>query len=529
MKIKNISIILLVLTLMLFFLLVCFNDSKRLSDLNVTNEEWNDIIKERKETKKDLLIYIKFNDYKLFFDKTKNSWFYSIIDSSKSKYNPYIKYGSYKNAKIAFKNIEINDDLIGNNKSLEFIVYNDNEYRIYTIICTLLPLMNINYDFDNDITNNAANMKMELFDNRKNASQRTIKSSGKIKTRGSTAKLYPKKSYNISLDQISLGNNKRDNNISLLGMRKDDDWILYAAYNDQEKVGNIFASNLWFESCADDNKFNIKNGMEYKYIELFINNEYWGIYALGFPIDSKQLRIDKDEYIFKKIGWDSSEVNDLNTTITMSGYEMKGHSKNQNDGWKILKNYYITLRNSKNVNELYNVSDIDNVIDYYLFNNFIQGYDNPNGMSLKNVFISFKKYKNNYVALYTPWDMDFTFGNLWIDSPNANLTKKYSIDPTENVIFQLNSIYYLQQLNDKNIDKLIKEKYKKLRSDGWSEMKIDMIIDKLENDIYNSGAFLRDKSRWPNGNYNNAEERLGRFKEYIHERLRYLDKYVEEL
>ena len=87
----------------------------------------------------------------------------------------------------------------------------------------------------------------------------------------------------------------------------------------------------------------------------------------------------------------------------------------------------------------------------------------------------------------------------------------------------------MQQLNDKNIDKLIKEKYKKLRSDGWSEMKIDMIIDKLENDIYNSGAFLRDKSRWPNGNYNNAEERLGRLKEYIHERLRYLDKYVEEL
>ena len=107
-----------------------------------------------------------------------------------------------------------------------------------------------------------------------------IFSDGNIHVRGRTAQTYPKKGYRISLIQESLGGNTRPNHVSLLGMRQDDDWLLYAAYNDQEKIRNVFSSNLWKYTCATDNAQGMDIGMEYRYLELFVNGEYWGLYAL---------------------------------------------------------------------------------------------------------------------------------------------------------------------------------------------------------------------------------------------------------
>ena len=89
--------------------------------------------------------------------------------------------------------------------------------------------------------------------------------------------------------------------------RTDGEWLLYSAYNDQERIRNVFSSNLWFTGNAGANRFGIKNGMEYRYLELFLNGEYWGLYALGYPLDSKQMQPETDSravkniYMFKKI------------------------------------------------------------------------------------------------------------------------------------------------------------------------------------------------------------------------------------
>ena len=50
-------------------------------------------------------------------------------------------------------------------------------------------------------------------------------------------------SYKISLKQVSLGGNIRNNHVSL-GMEQDDDWILCAAYNDPERMRNTFSVYL---------------------------------------------------------------------------------------------------------------------------------------------------------------------------------------------------------------------------------------------------------------------------------------------
>ena len=69
--------------------------------------------------------------------------------------------------------------------------------------------------------------------------------------------------------------------------RIDDDWILTSMYSDYEKIRNVFSMNLWHEISELSN--------EYRYVEVYINNNYHGLYALTYPIDNKTFKLKKDE------------------------------------------------------------------------------------------------------------------------------------------------------------------------------------------------------------------------------------------
>lgn len=530
---KIAQFLLIIITfLLLYFVIFISGDKYKYEDLFINETKWNNIIESKKYNNDLKITNIKFNNYDLFLSN--NTWYYSIIEKSSNAYNPIITYKTDKSSKVYILENKITEKSIENNEKIKLIVYNDSEYNIYNIICTTLPILNINYDSnkilekDNDIK-----MDMYLFDNRYNASQRTILSEGLIQLRGNTSLVYPKVGYKLSLTKESLGDNKRNNNISLLGMRQDDDWILYSGYNDQEKIRNVFSSKLWYDSCASNNNFGIKNGTEYKYVELFFNNEYWGLYALGMPIDEKTIDLQKDvnqnydEYLFKKVTWERSEINILsNPSNTLAGYNLV--NSDDNKAWDLLTNYYKTLITTQDNESLYHINDINNAIDAYLFLNFVQGTDNTRDDSIRNCFISFKKYNNQYIALYTPWDLDITFGNLWY-LYNKNLTTEYGNSVDSNTIIQLNTVYYLIQLNDLNITTLLKERYNELRNTYWNNEYIYDILDNYESNIYYSGAFLRDMERWPDGNYNKPEDKLTNFKNYISERLKYMDIYIDNL
>ena len=136
-------------------------------------------------------------------------------------------------------------------------------------------------------------LQMQLFDDRSNCSERNICSDGTIHLSGDSTKYFAPKGYRISLISNRKNGNVDSNKCNLLGMGKDDDWLLYAGYNAQEKIRHVFSTNLWKYSCATDNSLALNVGPEYQYIELFIDNEYYGLYALGYPLDEKQFNIKK--------------------------------------------------------------------------------------------------------------------------------------------------------------------------------------------------------------------------------------------
>ncbi len=489
---KKELVIIIILTIFIVLISLyfgIFSSSRYVSNL-IDNDKWNEIIKTH-EKSEDLIKNLKFDNELLLYDSS-GMYFYSLIN-----YEPNIYYKSVgKHAKVAFKKT-ITDELIENNEALEMLIYTKDKYDVKSIIVTKLPILNLTYSSDD--LDEYVDMKFSMFDNEISAK---IEEHGLIKYRGASTLIFPKKSFRITLD----------NSYNILGLRDDEDLILYAAYNDQEKIRNAFSSELWYSINGVGNT--------YKYIELFINNEYEGLYAISYPIDEKALKIDKfNDISFRKYGWEA-ESKSLKDGY-MKEYELVTEVDDTIAQTKLL-NFYDVYFNSNDLDKLYGLIDVDNAIDIFLFYNLIQGEDNANDYDFKNTFMTFINDK----VLYTPWDLDLTFGNGF-NKNQINLTNMYYYKPSDNFIMKLNPIYKIKKL-DVNINKSIINRYTYLRKTVWSEDSIDKIITEYEKDIYNSGAFLRDMNRWENGNFNNPKLKLSKFKDYVFERLIYMDKYVAE-
>ena len=73
------------------------------------------------------------------------------------------------------------------------------------------------------------------------------------------------------------------------------------------------------------------------------------------------------------------------------------------------------------------------------------------------------------------------------------------------------------------------DRYRELRAGAWSEQAILEQLDNYEAQIFDSGAYVRDRERWVNGSYVETRTRLSGFKRYVLARLEAMDEYYESL
>lgn len=529
---KRIGMTLMLISGILAVYLICFlGNPVRLEDISVDAEQLAALVGSRQTGDSSILEALYFDGQQLMLDTSTDTFYYSLVEGSKGAYNPCVKKQSAsKEVSVVMPDAPITAEDVRENRTLRLIAYDAKNYYEYSLKCTTLPLMNIECDAEIGAENVPAHMT--LFDNSRGAAQKFTESDGNIHVRGKSTSAYPKKGYKLSLTKESLADNVRLNKVSLLGMRQDDDWILYAAYNDPEKIRNVFSSSLWKNTCAGDNALGIDNGMEYQYLELFINHEYWGLYALGYPVDELQLGIDasENERLYKKGTWDTEEQILSKSEMAVAGYETK---ESDEDEWELLKQYYATLHSEwENAQSMYEGIDIDNAIDMYLFINLIQGIDHVGAIdshSIKNMYLSFYNRGGKKTVLYTPWDMDITWGLQWTGDAETNLVKPYGIKSSQNTVMGLGNLPALILTGDDEIWDLILTKYWTLRKELWSEENISKMLDGFEEDIYFSGAYARDMERWPDGSYWDAEKGLMDFRAYVADRLLETDDYYRRL
>jgi len=101
-----------------------------------------------------------------------------------------------------------------------------------------------------------------------------------IELRGQSSQSFAKKSYAVELR--GQGGGKRD--AALLGMPADDDWILYAAYNDKTLMRNVVA----YDTARRLGRW----AAQTRFVELTLNGRFEGVYVLMERIELNAARVD---------------------------------------------------------------------------------------------------------------------------------------------------------------------------------------------------------------------------------------------
>lgn len=341
-----------------------------------------------------------------------------------------------------------------------------------------------------------------------------------IEIRGGTSQNYPKVSYDIELWETDNGSSSRDE--SLLGLRNDDDWILDAMYIGLSLSRNLFGMKIW-ESIGNaihmtdepDAKLSQTGG----FIELFINNEYMGIYSLNEQIDRKQLDIKKNGgLLYKSVEWTDETmfkaINQLpDESKYWSGYELKYPDELNSTNWLALTNLIHLIAYATDeefILEISDLLDLNNAIDYYLFINLIQAEDNWG----KNMYLF--RYDEGYQISFTPWDLDITFGNK---------NTQWSINSPDDWILTNRLFNRLFQLNVDNYKDRVKYRWNEIL-ESIDSVNLYEYLDTNKANLINSNAIVRNKQKWEM--IVDFESEIESLKSWLDMRIIFLDNHINE-
>ena len=344
-----------------------------------------------------------------------------------------------------------------------------------------------------------------------------------FKIRGTSSQQYDKKSYRVELWADETGTVMADT--TFLGLRSDDDWNLEAMWAQPLRLRDKVANELWMEMYQlpyAANEPDAKPGIRMEYADVFINDEYQGVYVLTERMDRKQLALRKYNgelrgLLYKGNGPGAPTFESLplydNTQDTWDNYEWV--YPNESDtaiNWNHLYSFTNFVMNASN-NVFYSQYsaqfDKANAIDYYLFINALMGMDNMG----RNLFLA--RYKKTSTYMYLPWDLDA----IWGLDTDGNWTY--------NTAGLMSNGFYdrlTQDCNDNGFAASAKTRYNALRSGILTKEHIMELVQNQYDALVESGAYEREHEAWPEFTVN--ENQLTYMSDWLDDRFSYLDDEI---
>lgn len=341
-----------------------------------------------------------------------------------------------------------------------------------------------------------------------------------FKIRGTSSQQYDKKSYRVELWADETGTLMVDT--TFLGLRSDDDWNLEAMWAQPLRLRDKVANELWMEMYQlpyAESEPDARPGIRMVYADLFINDEYLGVYALTERMDRKQLGLRKYNgdirgVLYKGNGPGAPTFDSLpdydNTQDTWDNYEWV--YPNESDtaiNWNHLYSFTNFVMNASD-NVFYSQYsaqfDTDNAINYYLFINSLMAMDNMG----RNLFLA--RYKKSSTYMYLPWDLDA----IWGLDTDGNKTYNTAGLKTNGFFDRL-----MQDCNENGFVAIAQTRYNALRNDILTTEHIMEMVQNQYDALVESGAYEREHEVWPD--FTVDENQLTYLREWLDDRFSYLD------
>lgn len=345
--------------------------------------------------------------------------------------------------------------------------------------------------------------------------------------RGQTTRAYPKKGYRVNLITVTPTGVVNESEESVLGMRNSDSWIFYAIYSDGTKVRDKFNTELWNQFGAVNTPYDAHYGTHMEYAELVVNGEYRGLYGIFEPVDSTQLQISDQEYLYKRTYGRElfPEVFDMTEPeeyLTALGMEIKGRSDaGSREDWSCFRRFakMCAAEDEEFSAEAASLLNMENMTDIWLYLQMTYAEDNI----YKNMFFAFKKETEGYRMYLVPWDTDLTWGNIYTDDEEI-LYVTFEPERAESYL-EWPFADRLLALNVGNMRERAAERWKELRKSILSEESLGKLLEECIHQVQDSGAFARDAARWPDSHHDGNYEGM---KQFMEKRLKFLDEIIQE-
>ncbi len=350
----------------------------------------------------------------------------------------------------------------------------------------------------------------------------------KIEIRGSTSQMLDKKPYSLTTVK---SDNISNNNVSILGMPKENDWILnsfawdptftkdFLAYSLSRRLGNYASRG--------------------KYCEVIINNEYKGLYML-----SEKIKIDENRVNIVKLNKDNNDENTITggyitkSDKTTGGDPIAWWEENRINTWveyihenpkpeditpeqndyifsKFSSLTHTTSRNNSDINNGYpSIIDIPSFIDFMLINEIMGNVDAYQFSTF------FHKDRNGKLRAGPVWDFNLSCGTDVFGDRSTYYD--FQFDNGDNV----GSDFWKNLFDDQNFYCQFYKRW--LQTTGNNNPlnidKIYSIIDSLSAVL--NEAKLRDDQKWNSiGIYHNQIEdnSVLNLKSWLNLRMRWLN------
>lgn len=417
-------------------------------------------------------------------------------------------------------------DVIASGHKFPIMVYNHESWATYYIVISGVPIIDLatNEGFWNEnITGTAFFYDINFTDYGVETSEYNAH------IRGNTSRMFPKKGYKLNLT-TSAGGETVLNKMSLFGMRKDDDWILHALYNDDTKIRDRLSMEVWERLGAKSVSESSYYGAKMTYVEVFADNSYCGLYGLMEPIDAKQLDLSEGDYAYKRenpggLKYQYSRFfEEKDPYAVVEGFVIKEGAMTE-DAWSPLADLcaLLTFEDEAFVEQQTGMINIDSALRLWLFLQLITGHDH----TAKNVFYVAKESEEaqfGYEFFFAPWDLDLTWGNVSVGEINTVYTE-FEWDTVDNrVIWE--TADRLLEVDYNGANRRMEQLYHDFRRFDMTDEALENIILTLDHQVRDSGAFLRDKERWLDSVH--ADD-CNTLLEYAKDRLAFLDKALYNL
>ena len=382
----------------------------------------------------------------------------------------------------------------------------------------------------------------------------TLSSNVGIRIRGALSRYFIKKSFKLNFWEDTNGIVKKD--VSLLGMKRNDNtWGLLAMWHEPLKLRSKTSPDIWKQ--IDTLYYSAKeakaiNGFEMKYAEVFINNNYRGVYGVSELIDRKQLQLKKFDFnngIFNMRGELYKPATDpaengpmrfftvfadthLPETTDIDKFEYKYPDMTDetlpNDirgkyDWSNFRAFADFIVNSSD--EEFNANyksrlSISSFVDNFIFLNLMKGQDN----TVKNVY--YAKYDANEPYFLVPWDMDATWGSgVFGHAGDWAKAEIVGIDKDKSNIY----LRMYKDNSNEGFPKLIEQRWKVLRKSVITHENIMAIFKTQYDYLIKNSVYDREGMRWADfenrktGDWGSYQNRFNFLDQWIKDRIEFLD------